>query len=504
MDNAPITIQQQQSLQAASPTTQPSQLLRFRHSCENCRRRKIKCSGTRPICEHCLRRGIECIYKPLARSTRRSTSVASSPAMSASSATGSYGFPRQSQARARPGQPQPISIPMSGSMQYPYAMPLHLLHQQGANARYSSAPTNAESPYLQAAYQQQAQFKQPRPATAIPPHLCNVSNIGGSSMSPLRSPQLAYMYGSLPTDMGASLGSFNSMQSDATDLASPGSAVGGDPMSLVTMPSSLYDVQIPGSPAAQQQQSAMAFAGPRSGGSGAKNSGNGMSPAPSPLTSATAGFGLPTQFPVPGKQNGVGEGTPVTDSILEVGRARTFAAANHKRTMTDESSDSISNVPLIERSTFSGSYEAEGGYPNSAMSVDYNPQQQQQYQQYQQQQQQQQEHYYSLPSDFGTLIPSVENGDGSFLACNSQAYIDLISSYGLSQDPTTVAAASAANYSMLLDSKLGGWESQHQLQQPQQQQQQQQQQQPSSGLMSGIAPELTVYPPSQSQHQEPP
>ncbi|KAJ2058653.1 hypothetical protein GGI08_003387 [Coemansia sp. S2] len=497
MDNAPITIQQQQSLQAASPTTQPSQLLRFRHSCENCRRRKIKCSGTRPICEHCLRRGIECIYKPLARSTRRSTSVASSPAMSASSATGSYGFPRQPQARARPGQPQPISIPMSGggSMQYPYAMPLHLLHQQGASARYSSAPTNAESPYLQAAYQQQAQFKQPRPATAIPPHLCNVSSIGGSSLSPLGSPQLAYMYGSLPTDMGASLGSFNSMQSDATDLASPGSA--GDRMNLVTMPNSLYDVQIPGSPAAQQQ-AAMSFAGSRSGGSGGKNSGNGISPAPSPLTSATAGFGLPTQFPVPGKQSGIGEG--MAESILEAGRARTFVAANHKRTMTDESSDSISNVPLIERSTFSSSYEADSGYPSNAMSVDYNTQQQQQYQQYQQYQQQQ-EHYYSLPSDFGTLIPSAENSDGSVLACNSQAYIDLISSYGLGQDPTTVAAASAANYSMLLDSKLGGWESQHQLQQPQQQQQQQQQ---SSGLISGIAPELTVYPPSQSQHQEPP
>ncbi|KAJ2094420.1 hypothetical protein GGI09_005415 [Coemansia sp. S100] len=362
-----------------------------------------------------------------------------------------------------------------GSMQYPYAMPLHLLHQQGASARYSSAPTNAESPYLQAAYQQQAQFKQPRPATAIPPHLCNVSSIGGSSLSPLGSPQLAYMYGSLPTDMGASLGSFNSMQSDATDLASPGSA--GDRMNLVTMPNSLYDVQIPGSPAAQQQ-AAMSFAGSRSGGSGGKNSGNGISPAPSPLTSATAGFGLPTQFPVPGKQSGMGEG--MAESILEAGRARTFVAANHKRTMTDESSDSISNVPLIERSTFSSSYEADSGYPNNAMSQD---------------------HYYSLPSDFGTLIPSTENSDGSVLACNSQAYIDLISSYGLGQDPTTVAAASAANYSMLLDSKLGGWESQHQLQQPQQQQQQQQQ---SSGLISGIAPELTVYPPSQSQHQEPP
>ncbi|KAJ2817894.1 hypothetical protein GGI24_005267, partial [Coemansia furcata] len=161
----------------------------------------IKCSGTRPICEHCLRRGIECIYKPLARSTRRSTSVASSPAMSVSAA-GSYGFPRPPQARARLGQPQPISIPMSaGSIQYPYAMPLHLIHQ---NARYSSAPTNPESPYMQTAFHQ-AQFKQTRPATAIPPHLCN--NIGGSSLSPMGSPQLAYMYGSLPADMGSALGS---------------------------------------------------------------------------------------------------------------------------------------------------------------------------------------------------------------------------------------------------------------------------------------------------------
>ncbi|KAJ2812885.1 hypothetical protein FBU31_007526, partial [Coemansia sp. 'formosensis'] len=377
------------------------------------------------------------------------------------SAAGSYGFPRPPQARARPGQPQPISIPMSaGSIQYPYAMPLHLIHQ---NARYSSAPTNPESPYMQAAFHQ-AQFKQTRPATAIPPHLCN--NIGGSSLSPMGSPQLAYMYGSLPADMGSALGSFNSIQSDRTDLASPGTAGGADPMNLVTMPSSLYDIQIPGSPAAQQQ-AAMAFRG------GAKNSGGGLSPAPSPLSSGAAGYGLPTQFPVPGKQTGEAEST------LEAGRSRAFtAAAGHRRTMTDESSDSLSNVPLIERSAFGSSYEADGGHPNSAMSVDFNAQRQYQ---------QQQEHYYSLPSDFGTLIPSVENGDGSVLACNSQAYIDLISSYGLNQDTNTVAqAASATNYSMLLDSKLGGWESQ------QLPQQQQPQQQPSSGLMNGIAPELTV------------
>ncbi|KAJ2741322.1 hypothetical protein GGI20_005265 [Coemansia sp. BCRC 34301] len=476
MDNAQTTVQQP-ILQATSPSPQPSQQLRFRHSCENCRRRKIKCTGTRPICEHCQRRGIDCIYKPLARSTRRSTSVLSSPAMSVSSATGAYGFPRQphipsKHARAKPGQPQPISIPMSGgSMPFPYAMPLHLMHHQGANAQYASAPTNSESPYLQAAYyQQQTQFKQQRPATAIPPHLCNVSGIGGGSMSPLGSPQMAYMYGSLPTDLGSSLGSYNSMQSDGTDLASPSSmqgVVGGggnDPMNFVNISSSAYDVQIPGSPAVHQQQAAAVatFAS-------ARGSGGGMSPAPSPLASAAAGFGLPTQIPVP-KRDGDSDGHSVA------GRARTYTAeTSHRRTMTDESADSISNVPLLERSTFGdGSfYDPENRYPpNSAMSVDFNPQHEQ---------------HYSLPSDMGMLFPGVQNSDGSVLECNSQAYIDLISSYGLSPDPTTVAAASAANYSMLLDSKLGGWESQ--------QQQPSQQQHPSSSLMSGIAPELTMHPP---------
>ncbi|KAJ2897687.1 hypothetical protein IWW38_001630 [Coemansia aciculifera] len=359
------------------------------------------------------------------------------------------------------------------SMQFSYALPLNLLHHQSANAQYASAPTNSESPYLQAAYfqQQQAQFKQPRPATAIPPHLCNVNGIGGSSMSPLGSPQLAYMYGSLPTDMGSTLGSYNSMQSDGTDLASPGSIHGvtGDPLNFVNLPSSVYDVQIPGSPAAQQH--AMTFSGSQ-----------GISPAPSPLGSTTAGFGMPTQFPVPSKGGGNGDGLSVT-----TGRARTYTAeTSHRRTLTDESADSISNVPLLERSTFG---DPEAGYaPNSAMSVDFDPQQHQ-------------EHHYSLPSDMGALLPGAEHSDGSVLECNSQAYIDLISSFGLSQDPTSAAA----NYPMLLDSKLGGWESQQQQQQQSQQQTQQQQQQ-SSGLMSGIAPELTMYPPPQSRQsqQQPP
>ncbi|KAJ2494898.1 hypothetical protein GGI11_008646, partial [Coemansia sp. RSA 2049] len=35
------------------------------------------CSGTRPICDHCLRRGIQCIYKPLARTPRRTVSAGS-------------------------------------------------------------------------------------------------------------------------------------------------------------------------------------------------------------------------------------------------------------------------------------------------------------------------------------------------------------------------------------------------------------------------------------------
>ncbi|KAJ1963906.1 hypothetical protein IWQ62_003082 [Dispira parvispora] len=52
------------------PKDTPSKPRTF--ACESCRKKKIKCSSTRPACENCLKRGIACIYKetPVPSGTR--------------------------------------------------------------------------------------------------------------------------------------------------------------------------------------------------------------------------------------------------------------------------------------------------------------------------------------------------------------------------------------------------------------------------------------------------
>ncbi|KAJ5456918.1 hypothetical protein N7530_012192 [Penicillium desertorum] len=37
---------------------------RIRQACANCRRKKTKCTGERPICLHCRRNRLACIYEP--------------------------------------------------------------------------------------------------------------------------------------------------------------------------------------------------------------------------------------------------------------------------------------------------------------------------------------------------------------------------------------------------------------------------------------------------------
>ncbi|KAJ2241606.1 hypothetical protein GGH98_005601, partial [Coemansia sp. RSA 454] len=124
-------------MQSLSPSASPgmSPLVRFRHSCEHCRKRKIKCSGTRPVCDHCLRRSIPCEYKPQAKTLRRARGSPSAYSK-------------------RSSRVQPISIPAVNMF-----LPLQM-------ASAHSAPNPMPSPNMQL-----------RPASAIPSHLSNSSTM---------------------------------------------------------------------------------------------------------------------------------------------------------------------------------------------------------------------------------------------------------------------------------------------------------------------------------------
>ncbi|KAJ2764974.1 hypothetical protein IWQ57_004966, partial [Coemansia nantahalensis] len=43
---------------------------RLMRACDHCRRKKVKCNGTRPACSHCLRMRLDCHYSPLVRKKR--------------------------------------------------------------------------------------------------------------------------------------------------------------------------------------------------------------------------------------------------------------------------------------------------------------------------------------------------------------------------------------------------------------------------------------------------
>ncbi|KAJ1732893.1 hypothetical protein LPJ61_001822 [Coemansia biformis] len=48
---------------------------RLMRACDHCRRKKIKCNGSRPACTHCLRMRLECHYSPLVRKKRTRRSI---------------------------------------------------------------------------------------------------------------------------------------------------------------------------------------------------------------------------------------------------------------------------------------------------------------------------------------------------------------------------------------------------------------------------------------------
>ncbi|KAJ2773356.1 hypothetical protein IWQ56_001028 [Coemansia nantahalensis] len=169
--------QAQQAFSPLSPGMSHPQLVRFRHSCEHCRKRKIKCSGTRPICDHCKRRGIECIYKPQAKSSRRPGSGTSSPLIGSSGSRPPSGL-RRPPPQGFGGAMQPISIPAAHSyLQVPLAVsPLHT-----PDPRYASAPVHTASPLIHAAYGLHTAphtGSSLRTASALPPHMS--AEAGGS------------------------------------------------------------------------------------------------------------------------------------------------------------------------------------------------------------------------------------------------------------------------------------------------------------------------------------
>ncbi|KAI7823946.1 fungal-specific transcription factor domain-containing protein [Kickxella alabastrina] len=53
----------------------PSKLARLMRACDNCRRKKVKCNGTKPSCLHCTRMKLPCHYSPLVRKKRVRRSI---------------------------------------------------------------------------------------------------------------------------------------------------------------------------------------------------------------------------------------------------------------------------------------------------------------------------------------------------------------------------------------------------------------------------------------------
>ncbi|KAJ2870810.1 hypothetical protein H4R27_006806, partial [Coemansia aciculifera] len=48
---------------------------RLMRACDNCRRKKVKCNGTKPSCSHCTRMKLACHYSPLVRKKRVRRSI---------------------------------------------------------------------------------------------------------------------------------------------------------------------------------------------------------------------------------------------------------------------------------------------------------------------------------------------------------------------------------------------------------------------------------------------
>ncbi|KAJ2090174.1 hypothetical protein IW138_002806 [Coemansia sp. RSA 986] len=366
--------QQQQQvplmISVGSPTTSfnlaqqpPQHLVRYRHSCEHC-------SGTRPICDHCLRRGIQCIYKPLARTPRRTVSTGSGG-----------GSTQQSASPLHNHGVQPISIPTSGAT---FLSPLASSSYLHTHTDIASAPAfHSMSPLLgygiplnsgAKTQQQRNEFngslpKSLRsPAPAIPSHMYN----GGVAPSniPVQSP---LVYGSFNSDMGGTPGSFTSIQSDFSDTSpsQPSFSFNQVPVTPTKTSSSADTTGMVGSsgflgglqmddPAIQQSTSIYDFQIPMELTTTTGSFNSGQHQMDMTFTNqGSMGFSLPNHFNAMSATLG---GGPLDNGLSESESNR------HERKTTGDSADSISSMPLLERSAMGG--EGRSGYagankPNS-------------------------------------------------------------------------------------------------------------------------------------------
>ncbi|KAJ2849792.1 hypothetical protein IWW36_002377 [Coemansia brasiliensis] len=428
----------QKPLSPASPSPSQSPMIRFRHSCEHC-------SGTRPVCDHCSRRNIPCIYKPQAKNPRRSNTAAqqSSP---------SFGLKASYKKRYPNTSIQPISIPAANSfnqLNSSYLQPVQL-----NDVRHASAPLHAASPLMSAGsgsmagpndLQQNSQTGglQLRPASAIPPHLSSHSSLASSFNSNSNSNMMqlspfSTSFGcSLPSDMGSSTpgcsdtaGSFSSIGSFYNQNESINNAAAAAAYDLWNCQGLGFentpDISISGMftpEAAATANSAVASNSADMMSTGFSGADASMQPpyrlvSPQDIHMQTAA--APQTAPAKSLSFGAHDAAA---SGLTSSQSPAPTKSQHKRSMTNESANSISNIPLIEQSAIEESINFSAD-PSSLFGL-YT----------------QQPMSFSMPSFSAASSIAMTSGMGSSDNNNSNpllksdetaAYMDFLVSYGIS------------------------------------------------------------------------
>ncbi|KAJ2857441.1 hypothetical protein J3B02_001005 [Coemansia erecta] len=250
---------------------------------------------------------------------------------------------------------QPIPIPMSMppdgqladtagtafSQLSPYSIYQH------PDPRFSSAPHSAAMSFAQNMFGSQSPAgsagnvsgqsnKQMRPANAIPPHLLETANMN-SAMSPINTPQTPFLLTGFPADLTGLSGSFNSAQSDVSEIMSPMGNSSNNATQMMTQKSdetvdmhTLYDIQIPPQQAAGHAAASLGSLSTQS---------PGISLGECTGSSFLNEDGTLSVFPSTSQ--------PAQSAFIG-GDSKKYG---HKRTLTQDSSDSLSNMPLLERTS---------------------------------------------------------------------------------------------------------------------------------------------------------
>ncbi|KAJ2077161.1 hypothetical protein H4R24_005291 [Coemansia sp. RSA 988] len=363
---------------------------------------------------------------------------------------------------------QPISIPRANA--YLNASPLYQYNMDG---RYNSAPiANSRASTLTTSNQSSVQNPvQPiRPASAIPPHLCNGDFSLGNSTN-----QYAAIFGCTPSaEFDGSYASLNSLSGPSqygvpsypsipVNGIYPATTHSTDPsMDIGSMSGSdIYAT----STGASQEPFYMAF--------------NDSQPAHTTAnTTSVFGTGHHTPSMVTGQ-------LPSTSGSNESAGAESL---HYKRTMPGDSPNSLSNVPLIEHSGISSSTMTFDQALDTSSSSGTNPM----LDFYILQQQSQQQMSYSMPNfqdSTSLLVSSTGISTSTPLAMPSvddSTYSDLMSQFGMLPSDHTAVEANMDNFINI--SENGGYSNttdDHNVQQPSNHEQM-------DLDASGIPPELTI------------